>query len=111
MAIADIYMVVFGSIAPVSLHVSASRHSDSTPDYRACRAVNAALQAATAVVGGHELASCGNGELYAAVERIPAANVTAVVQLRSTLMCALSSSRMFQVGSIVLASRCFFSSC
>lgn len=51
--------------------MSAGRHTDSTPDgrrvpicvhdYRAFRAVQAALQTETAaVVSGHELASCGN---------------------------------------------------
>ena len=56
--------------------MSASRHSDSTPDsrrvtslcvhdYRALRALQAALQAAAAVVSSHELwLEVGTGELY-----------------------------------------------
>ena len=51
--------------------MSASRHSDSTPDirrvslcvhdYRAFSTVQAALQTAAAVVSSHDLVSGGNG--------------------------------------------------
>ena len=70
MAVVDI-RVVFMSVRLLLFHcMSASRHSDSTPDtrrvslcahdYHACRTVQAALQGAAAVVSSHELVSGGN---------------------------------------------------
>ena len=64
--------VVFFSVRLLLFHcMSASRHSDSTPDirraslcvhdYRALRTVQAALQTAAAVVSSYELVSGGNG--------------------------------------------------
>ena len=70
MAIVDICVVVFGSIA-LFHWMSVSRHSESTPDsrrvplcvhvHRAFRTVQAALQTAAAVVSSHELVRGGNG--------------------------------------------------
>ena len=74
MAIVDLRVcgVFFRSIAaPVSPCMSASRHSESTPDLRrvslcvhddrAFRTVQAVLQTAAAVVSSHNLGSGGNG--------------------------------------------------
>ena len=70
-AIVDICAVVF-SVRLLFFHsMSASRHSDSTPDSRrqplcvhderAFRAVQAALQTTTAILSSHELVSYGSG--------------------------------------------------
>ena len=70
-AIIDICMVFFGSIAlfftacPRAVTLTALQTAGvfvCAHDYRAVSTVQAALQTATAVVCSRELVSCGNGE-------------------------------------------------
>ena len=97
MAIGDILMVV--SCSTALLHcISASRHSDRTPDsrrlplcvrdYRSFRSVEATLQTATAVVSSHYLIRCGNLENSYCFSLVDTRSSISSVRMRLHLVCA-----------------------